>query len=121
MWGKQPEVPGAGTPFYPRARRMRDTIDDHSRSAVGVSLSTSTRSDTSKSRYWVTTIRSPSSRPHHRHEPPAEGFLSYRHPGRTAKVTGSLSTPWRRDPSRGFWRKHPETGSGSLTNVTRKA
>ena len=38
---------------------MRDTINHHSRSAAGVSLPTSTRSDTTKSRYWVTTIRSP--------------------------------------------------------------
>ena len=38
---------------------MRDIIDHHCRSAAGVSLSTSTRSDTTKSRYWVTTIGSP--------------------------------------------------------------
>ena len=50
---------GPGTLLYPRAPRMRDIIDHHSRSAAGVSLSTSTRSDTTKSRYWVTTIRSP--------------------------------------------------------------
>ena len=56
--GKRPEVPGPGTLLYPRARRMRDAIN-HSRSAAGVSLPTSTRSDTSKSRYWVTTIRLP--------------------------------------------------------------
>ena len=60
MWGETARGSrGPGTPFYPRAPRMRDTIDHHSRSAAGVSLSTSTRSGTSKSRYWVTTIRSP--------------------------------------------------------------
>ena len=59
MRGDGPEVPGPRTLLYPRARRMRDIIDHHSRSAAGVSLSTSTRSDTTKSRYWVTTIRLP--------------------------------------------------------------
>ena len=57
--GKQPEVPGPRTPLYPRAHRTRDTIDAHSRSAAGVSLFTSTRSDTTRSGVWVTTIRPP--------------------------------------------------------------
>ena len=56
---KQPEAPRPRTPLYPRAHRMRDTINHHSRPATGMSLPTSTRSDTSKSRYWVTTTRSP--------------------------------------------------------------
>ena len=42
MRGDGPEVPGPRTLLYPRARRMRDIIDHHSRSAASVSLSTST-------------------------------------------------------------------------------
>ncbi len=52
MWGETARGSRARTPLYPRARRMRDTIDHHSRSAADASLPTSTRSDTSKSRYW---------------------------------------------------------------------
>ena len=56
---KQPEAPRPTTPLYPRAHRMRDTINHHSRPAAGMSLPTSTHSDTTKSRYWVTTTRPP--------------------------------------------------------------
>ena len=38
---------------------MRDTINHHSRPATGMSLPTSTHSDTTKSRHWVTTTRLP--------------------------------------------------------------
>ena len=91
MRGDGPEVPGPRTLLYPRARRMRDIIDHHSRSAAGVSLSTSTRSDTTKSRYWVTTIRLPvveTTPTDPSPQPPAEG----------CSAAATRRQPWNRVP-----------------------
>ena len=117
--GKQPEVPGPRTPLYPRAHRTRDTIDAHSRSAAGVSLFTSTRSDTTTNRVWVTTIRSPVGGTTPPTPAPSGRAVRCRHPD--SQVAGSpqhavVALPFRR----GSGRQHPQTVFGPLTNTTQK-
>ena len=104
--GKQPEVPGPRTPLYPRAHRTRDTIDAHSRSAAGVSLFTSTRSDTTTNRVWVTTIRSPVGGTTPPTPAPSGRAVRCRHPD--SQVAGSPSARRGRSPlRRGSGRQHP--------------
>ena len=117
--GKQPEVPGPRTPLYPRAHRTRDTIDAHFRSAAGVSLFTSTRSDTTRSRVWVTTIRSPVVETTPPTPAPSGRAVRCRHPD--SQVAGSpqhavVALPFEGVPGGNT----PQTVFGPLTNTTQK-
>ena len=116
---KQPEAPRPGTLLYPRARRMRDTDDDHSRSAAGMSLPTSTHSDTTKSRYWVTTTRSPVVET----TPPTQAPSGRDVRCRSSTQSGNRfpSKPWQLRPSMSPPCALPDDPPGHRPPVTRSA
>ena len=98
---------------------MRDIIDHHSRSAAGVSLSTSTRSDTTKSRYWMTTrlpvVETTPTDP----SPPAEG-CSAADSGKQRGNRFSQHAVGGLSPRGGSGREHPKTQLSTLTNIMQK-